>query len=184
MEQIKQLKTVRSSTLEKSRSFLPLCAVSTEVSGLIFLAFCVGAASQQFVGATASRETIQADLCAMHGLAELRSSTDSKPGVAKAQRLLAAGVVKVALENIPQLVLQSSFFALVFDELTPLGRAKVLSSILLGLVSASQKILEAMKAFVRLLCEEGAPDTCYEKCYVSVALACFMVAPMRKWLAG
>eukprot|EP00438_Fugacium_kawagutii_P026075 Skav226866 [mRNA] locus=scaffold1187:19922:20332:+ [translate_table: standard] len=100
------------------------------------------------------------------------------PDLAKRSRLLSVGLCKVALENVPQLVLQSSFLALVFDQLTPLGRAKVLFSILLGLASASQKILEAIKAFVKVirirrkdLCDGGG--LC---CVVSTWSALFMLA--------
>eukprot|EP00438_Fugacium_kawagutii_P026085 Skav226876 [mRNA] locus=scaffold1187:222545:223650:+ [translate_table: standard] len=129
------------------------------VSGLTLVVFCIGAAVQQSLGnmlgtTLGSRPKdvqIRADLCAMLGLAELSSCTDSNsdeavPRVsAKSDRLLLVGFAKVALENVPQLVLQSSFLALVFDELTPLGRTKVLFSIVLGLASASQKILQVIK---------------------------------------
>lgn len=144
-----------------------------EVSGLIFLVFCIGAASQQIVGAWSvgrrGNEAILADLAAMHGLAELCGRTEEDPAwansasdrdKAKSNSLIYVGFCKVALENVPQLVLQSSFFALVFDQLTPVGRAKVLFSILMGLASASQKILEAMMVLVKAISQNEATLNC------------------------
>eukprot|EP00438_Fugacium_kawagutii_P026094 Skav226885 [mRNA] locus=scaffold1187:401188:401778:+ [translate_table: standard] len=126
--------------------FLHRCRA--EVWGLVFLSFCFSAATQQQVGVAYRTEPLQADLAAMHGLAELSGRTSDNPDEAKRNRLVFVGLFKVVLENVPQLLLQSSFLALVFDELTPLGRAKMLFSILLGLASALQKILEGMVALV------------------------------------
>eukprot|EP00438_Fugacium_kawagutii_P026076 Skav226867 [mRNA] locus=scaffold1187:75612:77375:+ [translate_table: standard] len=93
------------------------------------------------------------------------------------QRGIVVGFSKVALENVPQL-LQSSFLALVFDELTPLGRSKVLFSVLLGLLSASQKILEAMMLLVKSIRRRGAQWNWGQWCLVCVASASFMLAPV------
>eukprot|EP00438_Fugacium_kawagutii_P026096 Skav226887 [mRNA] locus=scaffold1187:470623:473202:+ [translate_table: standard] len=147
------------------------------VSGLAFLAFCLGAGTQQVLGAMASTSAeILADLASMHGLAELSGRTSDNPDEAKRNRLVFVGVCKVALENIPQLLLQSSFLALVFDRLTPLGRTKVLFSILLGLLSASQKILEAIRELVTAICQVGAEWNYVQWLFASVFSVFFMLA--------
>eukprot|EP00438_Fugacium_kawagutii_P019984 Skav217089 [mRNA] locus=scaffold2169:284947:285528:- [translate_table: standard] len=145
-----------------------------EVSGLTFLVFCIGAGTQQLLGVIFQNNAFLADLCGMHGLAELSGRTSDDDG-AKVGRLIFVGVAKVVLENVPQLLLQSSFFALVFDDLTPLGRAKVLFSILLGLASASRKILEAMREVVKQICRWRATYDCSYWCFASVGLAFFML---------
>eukprot|EP00438_Fugacium_kawagutii_P019644 Skav232817 [mRNA] locus=scaffold614:585671:586204:- [translate_table: standard] len=122
----------------------------------------LGAWGEPLVG----EDAILADLAAMHGLADLRGRAEDDPDDAKGDRLLMVGIAKVVLENVPQLLLQTSFFSLVFDHLTPLGRAKMLFSILLGLASASQKILETMRAVVKDFCQYngGQYDVCVPGC--------------------
>eukprot|EP00438_Fugacium_kawagutii_P026088 Skav226879 [mRNA] locus=scaffold1187:253174:253788:+ [translate_table: standard] len=155
---------------------------AAEVSGLTFVVFCLGAATQQWMetglGDAPADDAVRADLAGMLGLAELSSRADEDPDKAKAGRLVIVGFAKVTLENMPQLLLQSSFLALVFDELTPLGRAKVLLSILLGLASASLKIWEAMKELVRLSCRNRAKWGCEGWCFAFIFSALFMLAPV------
>eukprot|EP00438_Fugacium_kawagutii_P026093 Skav226884 [mRNA] locus=scaffold1187:388174:390597:+ [translate_table: standard] len=171
--------------------------LSRQVWGLIFVVFCTAAAAQQFLGALFGHvtsdedydtvdEPLLADLAAMHGLAELLEREDyeisvsaqvDNPDNAKTTRLLLVGLFKVALENIPQLLLQSSFLALVFDQLTPVGRAKVLFSILLGLASASQKIWEATRECVKLICRMKDKWDRDDWCFSSIISALFMLAP-------
>eukprot|EP00438_Fugacium_kawagutii_P033058 Skav208012 [mRNA] locus=scaffold320:111847:113816:- [translate_table: standard] len=160
--------------------FAPVVQVF-HVSGLVFLVFCVGAAVQQLLGALfreARGEPILADLAGMHGLALLRGRAEEDPAWANSWRLIVVGFSKVALENVPQLLLQSSFFALVFDELTSLGRAKVLFSILLGLLSGSQKIWEATREMVRQICREGAQYDCGGWCFWFIILVLFVLASL------
>eukprot|EP00438_Fugacium_kawagutii_P026083 Skav226874 [mRNA] locus=scaffold1187:205759:209608:+ [translate_table: standard] len=140
-----------------SAAWLAPVVQSFHVSGLIFLAFCVGAAAQQWIGTLLPGDALLADLCGMHGLAQLRGRMSDK----------------LLLVAISKLLLQSSFFALVFDTLTPLGRAKVLFSILLGLLSASQKILEAMSEWVKQICRKPARDR-EGWCVSSIVLVIFM----------
>eukprot|EP00438_Fugacium_kawagutii_P026087 Skav226878 [mRNA] locus=scaffold1187:242505:245508:+ [translate_table: standard] len=150
---------------------------SFHVWGLFFLAFCVAAAAQQMLASVLSRtpgnDAVRADFAGMLGLTELssRASYDSD----KAGRFVAVGLAKVVLENVPQLLLQTSFFALVFDELTLLGRAKVLFSILVGLLSASHKILEAIGALVKEICRRPPKDS-GDCCFLSMYSAIFMLA--------
>eukprot|EP00438_Fugacium_kawagutii_P019410 Skav228349 [mRNA] locus=scaffold5397:2979:3404:+ [translate_table: standard] len=111
----------------------------------------------------------------MHGLTELR-------GGDQGMRVFFLALSKVCLENIPQLALQTSFLALVFDQLTVLGRAKVLFSIVVGLASASQKVFMAMRELVLMLVEaiyhQWAQMNCRSCCILSVVSAVFMLAPM------
>eukprot|EP00438_Fugacium_kawagutii_P026091 Skav226882 [mRNA] locus=scaffold1187:366846:367424:+ [translate_table: standard] len=159
-----------------------LCAAlgAAEVSGLTFLVFCVGAAAQQSLGGVSAADAVRADLAGMQGLAELHGRDSEPDRIVKAARQIFVNFFKVVLENVPQLLLQSTFFALVFDELTPLGRAKVLFSILLGLASASQKILEATRVLVRAI--DGTKDECFSEdaclawCLTHTTSACFMLA--------
>lgn len=57
-------------------------------------------------------------------------------------------ISKVFLENILQLMLQTSLLALVFDYLTPPGRAKALFSISLGLFSAVKSTANGLIVFI------------------------------------
>eukprot|EP00438_Fugacium_kawagutii_P033059 Skav208013 [mRNA] locus=scaffold320:122749:123327:- [translate_table: standard] len=158
-------------------SFTDLLCHGVEVSGLTFVVFCLSAAAQQLTGSyPAAGAEIRGNLCSMLGLAELsgRTSDDSDKG----WRLIVVGIAKVALENVPQLLLQSSFFAIVFDELTPLGRAKVLFSVLLGLASASQKMLEATRALVKWICQRKRQWDCLLRCSASIFCASFMLASL------
>lgn len=153
---------------------------AAEVWGLVFVAFCIGTGAQQFLVAMfweqKRTEPLLADLAAMHGLAEMRTRTYSpkESDDVKIVRLLVVSLGKVALENVPQLVLQSSFFSLVFDELTSVGRAKVLLSIGLGLLSASQKILDATRMNMWLLYERVVDFN--GRCLQSVCLVPLMLA--------
>lgn len=130
---------------------------------MVLLAFCLAAATQQLFSATLQDDGLQVafrpDLCGMHGLAELRARTYPRTYRGSRDpnhdRLMGVCLFKVVMENIPQLLLQTSFFSLTFDELTPLGRAKVLFSILLGLASASLKILDLIRDVVKSVCEYG-----------------------------
>lgn len=136
----------------------------SQVSGLLFAAFCLGAAAQQRMGArlrvNSGAEAVLADLCSMLGLAGLRSRMAEHLGDANSDRSLFIAFYKVVCENVPQLVLQASFFALVFDELAPPGRAKMLLSIMLGLLCAWQKILPAAGVLVNRACRHGAQMNC------------------------
>ena len=112
------------------------------------------------LSANSGAEAVLADLCSMLGLAGLRISLVENQDEANGDRSLFIAFYKVVCENVPQLVLQTSFFALVFDELAPAGRAKMLLSIMLGLLCAWQKILPAAGVLVNRACQHGAQMNC------------------------
>ena len=104
--------------------------------GLMALAFAFGALVQQLSGQKGG-DIYQADAAAMLSLSDLLAVGDSR-----FDKFLVISVTKVFCENILQLILQTSFFALVFDYLSVWGKLKVLFSISTGLFSATQKTLD------------------------------------------
>lgn len=74
------------------------CRGAAQVWGLVFLAFCLGAGTQQWIGAAARADTAGeatlAELCGMHGRAALRGQgPPGRPGsTAAASGSLQGGV--------------------------------------------------------------------------------------------
>lgn len=157
------------------------------LSGLFLAIFAMSTLTQQLVAlkrldSFEGSAILAADFCGMHGLARVLS-TDSDmtqtefdcfgPSKIHLERssLLWKSYVKLFLENSLQLVLQSSFLALMFDWFTPLGRAKLIFSIALGLLSVVlqtatvvihyiQVIILAVVAQFTVLCPQVATILC------------------------
>ena len=127
--------------------------------GVLVLALtAAGLAQQAFASAVSEissaisvHNSLSADTAAM-GAVAAHYAKKSPQGLNP--RTVTTGVSKVSLENLAQLFLQSSFYALIFEKLTEAGRAKLLFSMALGLLAASKKLLELAIG----ICSESCPE--------------------------
>eukprot|EP00929_Paragymnodinium_shiwhaense_P027850 TRINITY_DN16257_c0_g1_i11.p1 TRINITY_DN16257_c0_g1~~TRINITY_DN16257_c0_g1_i11.p1 ORF type:complete len:547 (-),score=60.93 TRINITY_DN16257_c0_g1_i11:155-1795(-) len=83
-----------------------------------------------------------ADVAGMGALAKHLEEPESVTGVSLT--VIVVCIVKVLLENCVKLQLQISLLGLTWTKKTQLGRAKILGSVLLGLVTATLKALQAL----------------------------------------
>ncbi|CAK9073831.1 Hypothetical protein SCF082_LOCUS36062 [Durusdinium trenchii] len=111
--------------------------------GLMAAVFVMGATAQLSIG-TLDAE-FACDSATLLGYAKLRDRYQRENSMI---RRAVVSISKVFLENILQLMLQTSLLALVFDYLTPPGRAKALFSISLGLFSAVKSTANGLIVFI------------------------------------
>lgn len=128
--------------------------------GLLTLVLSFAALTQQLLGAVDSgedRHDLAADVPGFGAVANWYEEQDrdwskaAEDGGCLSERALLTSISKVFLENVVQLWLQASFFALIFKRLHHVGKVKLLISMGLGLFSCLAKTLPMAVGLCRAL---------------------------------
>lgn len=117
--------------------------------GVLLMSFMAATLAQQMLGSRGNVDrplagtALSADAAAMTAVASHCVNVDRKKlGFALSYRSLYTCASKVVMENLTQLFLQASLYAILYDQLTAAGQWKLWSCMVFGLVAAAKKLCE------------------------------------------